>query len=80
MQERKRNMFSIEGNKGEYLQSLYDYKIANNSWNHENTTTRKYQIMVKTFSTNKFSIDKIKVKQLQNSNGWNKSTNHEALE
>jgi hypothetical protein len=80
MQEHKRNMFSIERNKGKYLQSLHDYKIPINSWNHENTTIRKYQIMVKKYNANKFSIDKIKVEQLQNSNGWNSSTNHEALE
>jgi hypothetical protein len=36
--------------------------------------------MVKKYNANKFSIDKIKVEQLQNSNGWNSSTNHEALE
>jgi hypothetical protein len=34
--------------------------------------------MVKEYNVNKFSIDKIKIKQLQNSNGWNHSTNHES--
>jgi hypothetical protein len=33
--------------------------------------------MVKEYNANKFSIDKIKIEQLQNSNGWNHLINHE---